>query len=302
MPTPSGDLTQGVSINELDGLMYSSHLTDSDEFAIYHYPAGNNDNRRYQTVKIPLSTLISKIGVTVGEGGNLITSYNQGTMVPVKPITSIGANTPFDAGYVLPVNKGGTGTSNGKANGWKNSVPALVDLTKNSENYTNLEWINSESNFDNIVPLEFGVKGALPITHGGTGATSLEGVKQNLEIPKTRRAVYNPSNGVVVPNKTWTQVLTIPLSGHGLYFIVYGGQYGTSSGTSAVGRRFIYMTPDTTVTSAGRYGVSSIGNANLQGIYTNNITSPSTVYLWAYQDSGSSSTFAPYAVVSSIGT
>lgn len=296
MSIPSEQITSGISINQLNGLQYSTHLNSRDEFAIYHYPSGNNDIRRYQTVKIPLSNIIDKIAITLDTNNNLKAVYNVSGTIPVTPITSIGLNTPFDANFILSVEKGGTGTSNGSVSRWKNSVPALVNLEKNSNNFTNLQLINSQDDFANIQPLQFGVSGILPITHGGTGATSIQSVKDSLEIPGIGY-FYKGGDAVSVPSGQWTKIQTVPIEGNGLYLFSYGCSFSSNNN----GVRRIFLTESNTVTDPGRQALQVNGHAYLQGSLVEKYSSPTTVHIFAYQNSGSVLNAAPYIRVGRVG-
>lgn len=138
--------------------------------------------------------------------------------------------------------------------------------------------------------------GTLPVAHGGTGATTAAGALATLGAasaadvdPIGTVATTDISTAVSVADSTWTTVGSVALAA-GVWVLVGHANFGSN----ATGRRAIALT--TATDSAGsaaeqRQGFTSQpatsgSGTGVNGMRIVNITSATTFYLNAYQNSG----------------
>jgi len=151
--------------------------------------------------------------------------------------------------------------------------------------------------------------GALPIAHGGTGATTAAQARASLDAASatdldalvakgigTRKAV-SPSTSSCA-NNTWKEVASISLES-GVWVVTYGGAFDTN----ATGHRDLHF--DSSAPGAGRYSplVAAVSGEQTRMNATTILTTSSTTTfrLYARQNSGGALDFYAYIQAGKIG-
>lgn len=172
----------------------------------------------------------------------------------------------------LGIQQGGTGATTAEGARWNLNINRLVQATEftllNAPDNTRLVVANNkEIQFQDQNGIGFG----LPITAGGTGATTINGARDNLNLGTGNDVDFRGVNA-----HNWSDSLEYPSGG-----FLTSTLYNTSNGVRAIGRMYSEIPPDgipkTVIQStdnAGRNAYMSYDvNGLLQGIGTLSVNS-----------------------------
>lgn len=144
--------------------------------------------------------------------------------------------------------------------------------------------------------------GALPIANGGTGADNLADAQTNLGISTINSTLSHINTGVSktnggtvsVPTGTWTVLQQTTLAA-GTWLVIGGAAYSANS----TGQRSVILTVSSTAPSSPREGTrvapnpsNVTTNISMTEVYTS--SSSFTVYLWGVHNAGTSLNAFPY--------
>ncbi|WP_152072829.1 hypothetical protein [Escherichia coli] len=135
----------------------------------------------------------------------------------------------------LGIQQGGTGATNAEGARWNLNINRLVQATEftllNAPDNTRLVVANNkEIQFQDQNGIGFG----LPINAGGTGATTINGARDNLNLGTGNDVDFRGVNA-----HNWSDSLEYPSGG-----FLTSTLYNTSNGVRAIGRMYSEIPPD----------------------------------------------------------